>query len=153
MSTPDYEVAERRPIATRELAISHRAAAWLAARGVTANAISVAGMISGIFAGVALAGTRFFPALGWLCWLFGAVFIQLRLLANMLDGMVAVLLFIVEVEEAGAVVDAAVAVNRFGMEQQSVEKRRLADRPMPDERNVPDIADCELAHSGGSLTG
>ena len=90
MSTPDYEVAERRPIATRELAISHRAAAWLAACGVTANAISVAGMISGILAGFALAGTQFVPPLALLCWLLGAVFIQLRLLANMLDGMVAV---------------------------------------------------------------
>src|SRR5690606_38881461 len=69
---------------------SHRAAAWLAKRGVTANAISVAGMISGILAGAALAATQYAPAPAWLCWLLGAVFIQLRLLANMLDGMVAV---------------------------------------------------------------
>jgi phosphatidylglycerophosphate synthase len=90
MSTPDYEVADRRPIATRELAISQRAAAWLVAAGVTANAISVAGMISGILSGAALAATQIAPNFAWLGWLLGAVFIQLRLLANMLDGMVAV---------------------------------------------------------------
>jgi phosphatidylglycerophosphate synthase len=90
MNSTEYKTAERRPIATRELAISHRAAAWLAGRGITANGISVAGMISGIMAGVAFAATSHLVTLIWLCWLLGAVFVQLRLLANMLDGMVAV---------------------------------------------------------------
>ncbi|RYE00641.1 MAG: CDP-alcohol phosphatidyltransferase family protein [Sphingobacteriales bacterium] len=89
-STEEYKVAERRPITTRNLAVSHRAADWLAARGVTANAISTAGLAPGILGGLAFAATSQpqFPV--WLCWLLGAVFVQLRLLANMLDGMVAI---------------------------------------------------------------
>ncbi len=91
MSDPDYQVADRRPIATRELAISQRVAGWLVAQGVSANAISVEGMVCGVLAGVALAATQFVPEplRAW-CWGLGAIFIQLRLLANMLDGMVAV---------------------------------------------------------------
>ena len=90
MSSPDYKVAERRPIATRELAASYRAAEWLSARGVTPNGISIAGMASGIMGGVMLAATNWVPEFGRLCWVLGAVCVQLRLLANMLDGMVAV---------------------------------------------------------------
>jgi phosphatidylglycerophosphate synthase len=90
MNPSEYNVAERRPIASRDLAASQRAADWLATRGVTPNAISIVGMISGIMGGLALAATGRVPHLGWLCWLLGAVFVQLRLLANMLDGMVAV---------------------------------------------------------------
>ncbi len=58
--------------------------------GVSANAISVAGMLCGLAAGGALAGTPW--AGGWAVavWLAAAVLIQLRLLANLLDGMVAV---------------------------------------------------------------
>lgn len=91
MISPEYKGADRRPIATRDLAISHRAAAWLADKGVTANAISVVGMVCGILSCPALAATR--ETTGstqvW-CWLLGALLIQFRLLANMLDGMVAV---------------------------------------------------------------
>ena len=90
MNSSDYKVAERRPIASRDLAASQRAAEWLAARGVTPNAISVAGMISGILGGLALAATGRLPHLGRVCWLLGAFLAQLRLLANMFDGMVAV---------------------------------------------------------------
>ncbi|HEV3146387.1 MAG TPA: CDP-alcohol phosphatidyltransferase family protein [Gemmataceae bacterium] len=58
--------------------------------GVSPNVISVAGMVCGIAAGAALAVTpvasRWAPA----CWIAAALCIFLRLLANMLDGMVAV---------------------------------------------------------------
>ena len=47
-------VGDRRPIASRELAISQRSAQFLARRGVSANSISVGGMICGIGAGTAL---------------------------------------------------------------------------------------------------
>jgi phosphatidylglycerophosphate synthase len=66
-------------------------AAALARRGVSPNAISVAGLVAGLLAGVALAATAFTD--GWalrLCWIAGAAGVQLRLLANLLDGMVAV---------------------------------------------------------------
>ena len=66
-------------------------AASLAARGVPPNAISVSSLVLGIAAGVALIATNWSDDLGIrLCWLASAGLIQLRLLANMLDGMVAI---------------------------------------------------------------
>lgn len=61
----------------------------LARLGVSPNAISVGGMIAGIAAGISLAATGGprIPAVA--AWILGAVLVQLRLLANMLDGMVA----------------------------------------------------------------
>jgi phosphatidylglycerophosphate synthase len=85
-----YESGDRRPIASREWKLSRMAAHWLAARGISPNAISVAGMIVGLAAGACLAGTAQAARAERTLWLIGAVFIQLRLLANMLDGMVAV---------------------------------------------------------------
>jgi phosphatidylglycerophosphate synthase len=87
----DPDKLDRRPIAARNLPVFQAMAHWLATRGVTPNAISVAGMISGIGAGVVLALTGLASS-PWdrLAWIVGAILIQLRLLANMLDGMVAV---------------------------------------------------------------
>jgi phosphatidylglycerophosphate synthase len=81
-------MAERRPIATRETGWARSLAARIAATGLSANAISLLGVV---FAGVA--GAAFGLADGshrrtWL--VVAAVGIQLRLLCNMLDGMVAV---------------------------------------------------------------
>ncbi len=84
------ESGDRRPIATRELAITQRLAAWLVARGASANGISLAGMVVGLAAGLCLALLPDWPGGAWLLWLLAALLIQLRLLANMLDGMVAV---------------------------------------------------------------
>jgi len=80
---------ERRPIAMRERGWAKGLANWLAARKVSPNAISVAGMIAGCLAGAVFAATNFLPEMGWLFFLAG-ILIQLRLLANMLDGMVAI---------------------------------------------------------------
>ena len=88
MSDPAY-TPERRPLATREAAWSKRLAAWLAARGVAPNAISVSSTVAGVAAGVAFAltaRTDWWPRLFFLA---AAACVQLRLLANMLDGMVA----------------------------------------------------------------
>lgn len=84
----DPPTAARRPIAARRLGVSRLAARWLVERGVSANAISLAGMIAGLAAGAALALTAEVesPA-GW--WLAAAFLVQARLVANMLDGMVA----------------------------------------------------------------
>lgn len=63
----------------------------MAQAGVSPNAISFASILFGAAAGTALAATN--SADGWQlrgCWLAAAGLIQLRLLANMLDGMVAV---------------------------------------------------------------
>jgi phosphatidylglycerophosphate synthase len=81
--------ADRRPIAAREWQVSRQAAAWLAARGVGANAISLAGMASGIAASLALAATHPPISAGRAAWLVAALLILARLAANMLDGMVA----------------------------------------------------------------
>jgi phosphatidylglycerophosphate synthase len=81
-------VAERRPIATRETGWARSLAARLAATGLSANAISVLGAGFAIVAGGAFVLSDG-PA--WRAWLVvAAVGIQLRLLCNMLDGMVAV---------------------------------------------------------------
>lgn len=76
-----------------------RAATALATRRITPNSISVAGMVAGVLAGVCLAATSgaFAGDPGWvgrwpvrlLC-VLAAGLIQLRLLCNLLDGLVAV---------------------------------------------------------------
>jgi phosphatidylglycerophosphate synthase len=79
---------DRRPIATRNRKWAQGATAWLAKRNVSPNAISVAGMFACIIAGIALALTS--VADYRILWLIAAAGAQLRLTANMLDGMVAI---------------------------------------------------------------
>ena len=86
--TPD--LPGRRPLASRQWAFSQRAAAWLAARGASPNGISVVGMLLGIAAGAAFWATARASGPAWPWWTAGAVGVQLRLLCNLLDGMVAV---------------------------------------------------------------
>jgi phosphatidylglycerophosphate synthase len=82
--------ADRRPIAARNLGIMQAMAAWLVRRGASADAISLAGMAAGLLAGLCLAGTAWWPEAARPLWLLGALLVQLRLLANLLDGMVAI---------------------------------------------------------------
>src|SRR5213594_802961 len=79
---------DRRPIATRNRKWAQAATAWLAARNVSPNAISIAGMSACIVGGIALGLTS--VADYRIFWLVAALGAQLRLTANMLDGMVAV---------------------------------------------------------------
>jgi phosphatidylglycerophosphate synthase len=91
MSQGAPSVENRRPIAVRGWAVFQWLARALAQAGVSPNAISLAGMVAGIAAGGALAATASLD--GWqrgLAWLAAALLVQLRLLANMLDGMVAI---------------------------------------------------------------
>ena len=88
---PNAEPAGRRPLKTRDWPIFKKLAAWLARSGVSPNAISFASIVFGCAAGVALAATALLD--DWASrgfWLRAAAFIQLRLIANLLDGMVAV---------------------------------------------------------------
>jgi phosphatidylglycerophosphate synthase len=78
---------DRRPIATRNRKWAQLTTAWLASRNVSPNAISIAGMFACIVAGCALAATS--VAHHRIEWLVAALGVQLRLAANMLDGMVA----------------------------------------------------------------
>ena len=57
------------------------------------------------------------------------------------DGEVPAFLLFVDVEDAGAVVDRALAGGRTGGEEQGVGKTRLARRPMSSQGDVPDIGD------------
>ena len=81
----------RRPLASRDAGIFQRLAAWLARTSVTPNQISGSSVV---FAALALAAFWTSASAGILCGaallLAAAVCVQLRLLANLLDGMVAV---------------------------------------------------------------
>ncbi len=81
------ELIDRRPIATRNRKWAQAATGWLAAKRVSPNAISISGMFSCIVAGIALAATS--VAYHRIEWLIAVLGVQLRLTANMLDGMVA----------------------------------------------------------------
>src|SRR5207247_3039711 len=81
------QAIDRRPIATRNRKWAQAATAWLASRNVSPDAISIAGMCASIVAGVVLALTS--VAYHRIFWLLAALGAQLRLTANMLDGMVA----------------------------------------------------------------
>jgi phosphatidylglycerophosphate synthase len=78
---------DRRPIATRNRKWAQAATAWLAARNVSPNAISIAGMSACMVAGITLGLTSISDYR--VLWLVAALGAQLRLTANMLDGMVA----------------------------------------------------------------
>ena len=80
---------ERRPLASRNWRFSILLAGWLARRGATPNAISLLGMGAGVIAGLAFWFTSR-GVIAPLFWLLGAALVQLRLLCNLIDGMVAV---------------------------------------------------------------
>src|SRR5262245_65947276 len=82
------QAVDRRPIATRNRKWAQNATAWLASRNVSPNAISIAGMCACIIGGIAIGLTSLLDYR--ILWLIGAVGAQLRLTANMLDGMVAI---------------------------------------------------------------
>jgi phosphatidylglycerophosphate synthase len=88
MDQPATEQIDRRPIATRNRKWAQAATIWLASRNVSPNAISIAGMCACIVAGIALAATSTTDYR--ILWLVAALGAQLRLIANMLDGMVAI---------------------------------------------------------------
>src|SRR6476659_3957842 len=87
MNESSVKAIDRRPIATRNRKWAQSATAWLASRNVSPNSISIAGMCACIAAGLALALTS--VEYNRIFWLLAALGAQLRLTANMLDGMVA----------------------------------------------------------------
>jgi phosphatidylglycerophosphate synthase len=88
MNQPATELIDRRPIATRNRKWAQAATAWLVARNVSPNAISIAGMCACFVGGIALGLTSISEYR--ILWLIAACGAQLRLTANMLDGMVAI---------------------------------------------------------------
>lgn len=87
MNESAVKAIDRRPIATRNRKWAQYATAWLAPRNVSPNTISIAGVCACFAAGVALALTS--VEYNRMLWFVAAVGVQLRLTANMLDGMVA----------------------------------------------------------------
>jgi phosphatidylglycerophosphate synthase len=81
----------RRPLKTRQRRWARGLAAWLARRGVAPNTVSVASVLFAALAGLALSasvepgGGTCAPYL-----ILAAIGIQLRLLCNMIDGLIAV---------------------------------------------------------------
>ena len=82
----------RRPIATRDKTWAKNFARFLARRGVTPNFVSGASVVCALGACACLVATRFeySIALQIVLWLLGALLVQLRLLCNLFDGMLAV---------------------------------------------------------------
>lgn len=85
--TPQEAVKNRRPLATRSAGWAKALARGLASVGLTPNAISVIGIFFAAAGAWAFVSAPYGSQ--WL-WLGAALGIQLRLLANMLDGLVAV---------------------------------------------------------------
>ncbi|KQT60649.1 MULTISPECIES: CDP-alcohol phosphatidyltransferase family protein [unclassified Aureimonas] len=77
---------ERRPLASRQTRWAAALLKALLATPVTANGISVLGILFAILAGLALAAAPDHPVL----YLAAALLVQLRLVCNLMDGLVAV---------------------------------------------------------------
>jgi phosphatidylglycerophosphate synthase len=89
-SVPD-KAPPRRPLKTRQRAWAQALARMLTRAGVAPNAISLASLVFAIAAGVFLASTaQADGTIRQVYFLAAAACIQLRLLCNMLDGLVAV---------------------------------------------------------------
>lgn len=87
----DVKTAGRRPLTSRDIPFFRALAATAARSGLSPNAISFLSIVFAFCAAAAFAATP--HCTGWqlrACWIGAAFFIQMRLLANMLDGMVAV---------------------------------------------------------------
>lgn len=93
MNFDPADPSARRPLKTRDVKLFQALARRLARAGVTPNAISAASMVFGIGAGAVLAATAVVPEHGGAVRVLSfaaAALIQLRLLCNMIDGLVAV---------------------------------------------------------------
>lgn len=89
----DPRDANRRPLSFRAWRVFAAVAAKLATAGVTPNAISVSSMVFAGIAAACLVGTTYTESFSLeqrVLWIAAGLLIQLRLIANMLDGMVAI---------------------------------------------------------------
>ena len=87
---PD-ELVDRRPLASRNTRWAQRLAQYLAATSITPNQLSVGSMVFAAIAGLAFAGSTLFSGFFYLaCMLLVIAGCQLRLICNLMDGMVAI---------------------------------------------------------------
>ncbi|AGT11395.1 CDP-alcohol phosphatidyltransferase family protein [Paracoccus aminophilus] len=85
------DVPNRRPLASRQSRWAGEATRRLVKTGITPNQISMLGMVAALVAGLSFWGAGGVSgAARVLLLLLGAVFVQARLICNLLDGMVAV---------------------------------------------------------------
>jgi phosphatidylglycerophosphate synthase len=82
--------SSRRPLKSRSTAWAAWAAAFLAKVGATPNGISAVSMVMASLGALACIAAGKHWILPWLGWPLAALFIQLRLICNLLDGMVAI---------------------------------------------------------------
>lgn len=81
----------RRPLKVRSNQFVKKIATWLAKKSVTPNQISVASIFFAAFAGMCLLLVPSFNGLNRIVlYIFTIIFIQIRLLCNLFDGLVAV---------------------------------------------------------------
>ncbi|RYD66279.1 MAG: CDP-alcohol phosphatidyltransferase family protein [Verrucomicrobiaceae bacterium] len=82
--------SSRRPLKTRSTEWARSLARGLTSAGISPNAISAFSVVAALIGGAAFIGA----ARGWISWpvgwIAGAAMIQLRLLCNLMDGMVAI---------------------------------------------------------------
>ncbi len=78
---------DRRPVKARSISVFKVLAPWLAKTNVTPNQISVLSVLFSLLLPISF---WYFPAGSWLASIVAIVGIQLRLICNLLDGMVAV---------------------------------------------------------------
>ncbi len=92
MSDSSPEQSGRRPLKSRQWRVFQKLAGALANSGVTPNAISVSSVAFAVAAGACLALTTWIeePLVRRIVWLLSGVMIQFRLIANLMDGMVAI---------------------------------------------------------------
>jgi phosphatidylglycerophosphate synthase len=82
---PPPRSLDRRPLASRSTGWARFLAAHLARSSITPNQISVLSMVAAAFGGALMA-----TGASWWSWIAAAACVQLRLLCNLLDGMVAI---------------------------------------------------------------
>ncbi|CTQ49258.1 CDP-alcohol phosphatidyltransferase family protein [Jannaschia donghaensis] len=85
------DTKNRRPLTSRDTGWARGITRWLAGTGITPNQISAASVGFAAFAGACFAGVALTEGLGRVALLIGGgLGVQLRLLCNLFDGMVAV---------------------------------------------------------------
>ena len=90
MDTQQHDPSDRRPVLPRRFGWVQAIAARLARAGVSPNAVSVYGFVAAALAGWLWSLTDSHPEWSRLLWLSGIFLVLLRILANTLDGLVAV---------------------------------------------------------------
>jgi len=90
MNDQSTKASDRRPLQLRAWKWLQSVATWMAGAGISPNAISVVGILIALACGLALSATGHQPAGERALWFAAALLMLLRVLANTLDGMVAV---------------------------------------------------------------